>query len=149
MIYSIYVDLDYDWDNLKNEEFKIFLKENKFKAMYYMMSKNYIFKKVYIRRSPNNHIHLRFDLYFDVFKDNDIYEYLTGFGIPLYAMEFIFDMFIFRALLKDDPYRISLDLQRYGLTGNLNEINRIFNRKTKNYETKRAGEWLNFDEVVK
>jgi len=63
MIYSIYIDLDYEWDNLKNEEFKLFLKENKFKAMYYMMSKGYVFKNVYIRKSANNHIHLRFGLY--------------------------------------------------------------------------------------
>ena len=144
MIYSIYVDLDYDWDNLKNEEFKIFLKENKFKAMYYMMSKNYIFKKIYIRRSPNNHIHLRFDLYLP-----DTYEFILKNNVYYNTIEFIMDMFIFRALLKDDPYRISLDLQRYGLTGNLNEINRIFDRKTKDYKTKRAGEWLNFVEVVK
>ena len=144
MIYSIYIDLDYEWDNLKNEEFKLFLKENKFKAMYYMMSKGYVFKKVYIRKSANNHIHLRFDLYL-----SDVYEFILKNNIYYNTIEFIMDMFIFRALLKDDPYRISLDLQRYGLTNSLNEINRIFDRKTKNYETKRAGKWLNFDEVVK
>ena len=144
MIYSIYIDLDYEWDNLKNEEFKLFLKENKFKAMYYMMSKGYVFKKVYIRKSANNHIHLRFDLYL-----SDVYEFILKNNIYYNTIEFIMDMFIFRALLKDDPYRISLDLQRYGLTNSLNEINRIFDRKTKDYKTKKAGKWLGFDEVVK
>jgi len=134
MIYSIYIDMDYDYSNLENKEFREFLKQNKTKAMKYMMSKYYLFKKVYIRKSANNHIHLRFDIDFD---------------LSYYTSDFILDMMIFRALLKDDPYRISLDLQRLGLSENRYQINRIFDTKTVNYKTKKAGKWLEFDEVVK
>jgi len=141
MIYSVFIDLDYAYNNLKDQNFLIFLRENIKKAKDYLRNENYICKKIYIRKSANNHIHLRLDVAIPIF----------NYTFDKKAIDKIFfvDMLIFRAILKDDPFRVSLDLQRFSRNKDLRETNRIFDRKTENYKTKKAGKWKDINDILK
>lgn len=56
----------------------------------------------------------------------------------------VLDGFLIRAFLKDDVYRLSLDMARYYHTSDLDEINRCFDVKIDT-EIKYAGEWEDID----
>lgn len=89
------------------------------------MKKAMVSARAVYRRSSNGHVHLRL----------------------IFAGEVsVLDAFMIRAWMFDDQTRLSKDLARYLMTGDLNEMNRTFDEKGKveNGEVivRQAGEWI-------
>jgi hypothetical protein len=76
---------------------------------------------VHYRRSSKDHVHVRIRF----MQDLDV---LDGFMI--------------RAWMLDDQTRLELDLARYLLTDDLNEMNRCFDEKAEHDGIKKAGPWI-------
>ena len=57
----------------------------------------------------------------------------------------VLDGFMIRAWMLDDQTRLSLDLSRYLLSDDLNEINRCFDEKAEGSGIKRAGPWISLN----
>lgn len=80
------------------------------------------------RRSSNGHIHLK------VVMKNEIS---------------VLDGFMIRAWFLDDKTRLELDLKRYLLTNDLNEMNRCFDEKTNANGTRHSGPWIPLEKLPK
>lgn len=78
-------------------------------------------ERVEYRRSSNGHIHLK---------------------VVMREEISVLDGFMLRAWFLDDKTRLELDLKRYLLTNDLNEMNRCFDEKTNSEGTKRCGPWI-------
>lgn len=76
---------------------------------------------VHYRRSSKDHVHVRIRFMQDL-------EVLDGFMI--------------RAWMLDDQTRLELDMARYLLTDDLNEMNRCFDEKAEADGIKKAGPWI-------
>jgi hypothetical protein len=76
----------------------------------------------YYRRSSKGHVHLR-----------------LGFPDEIT----VFDAFLLRSCLFDDPTRQNLDQRRYAMWGSLHEMNKCFDAKVeKGDQVYRAGPWI-------
>ena len=76
-----------------------------------------------IRRSSNNHVHIKVYL-------NDNLSLLESLAL--------------RAFLNDDPVRIACDLDRYYRTGDLDQTGRCFDEKYSKGKLRKAGKWERF-----
>ena len=106
------ITLDYD---VKKEEFK-------YSTLYGNLIKWYIqnrliIKAMYWRKSANGNTHIKIEL---------------NILLP------ISQTFIMRAYLRDDVYRVVLDMARF-YEGK--EVNRLWDRKYKNGKLRIAGKW--------
>lgn len=81
----------------------------------------YALKEVEYRRSSKDHAHVRITF-------NKEISVLDGFMI--------------RAFMLDDQTRLELDLARYLLTDDLNEMNRCFDEKAEMGIIRKAGPWI-------
>lgn len=80
--------------------------------------------KTEYRRSSNGHIHLKLVMPQEVS---------------------VLDGFMLRAWFLDDKTRLELDLKRYLLTNDLNEMNRCFDEKANADGMKKCGPWIPLD----
>jgi hypothetical protein len=80
-------------------------------------------KSKWLRRSANNHVHLKIAF-------NDDLTLLQAFCI--------------RAFLGDDPHRLACDLDRYYRTNKLENTGRCFDEKYTKGKVRCAGKWEKF-----
>lgn len=83
-------------------------------------------ESVEYRKSSNGHVHMRLIMRKDIAA---------------------LDAFMLRAWFLDDKTRLSLDLKRYLLTGDIEKMNRLFDEKGTRDGTKKAGPWISLDKI--
>lgn len=130
MRYDIYIDWD-DREKIENEEMLLkriayFLGKTQ---EYRVLVENIEIKEIYYRLSSTKGIHLKIVTEIDDFLLREI-------------DTFVIIIMTFRAIWKDDPDRIRMDLERYAKHMDIDEINRIFDIKVKNGEKYYASEWI-------
>jgi hypothetical protein len=131
MEYKLYIDIDYKYDLLRDPEFRKELNRKINETLKWLYGEPYapVVTKILYRRSATGHIHLCFVLAFD--ETFFTYEILM--------------MYILRAKMGDDAYRIYNDLRRTNHVYSVDSINRIFNKKIKDNKVYRAGEWKEWE----
>ena len=124
MMESIFVDIDQDYDRFFESKTWTHIKEN-LRMIFDSRKMNYGLRDIYIRKSSRGHVHLRFD-------------FNSKMSFP--------DHFVFRSLMHDDPWRLSIDLRRYWTQGERG-INRLFDTKIKDDDTFQSGNWTVLSDV--
>ena len=115
MNFELFIDIDQDFKEFLNSNTWSYIKQN-----WKYIEDFKLYPELYYRRSSSGHVHLKL-------------EFLTEPDILV--------QFEIRALMHDDPFRISLDLRRLPIQGK-DEINRIFSSKYKYGQLHSVGEWI-------